>query len=69
MTPELAKSILDKPVNEDLLKIMTDVYKHYEPEDLARVIAHIRAKITLQSLDDQLDDAIAALMQQKERLK
>lgn len=69
MTPELAKAILDKPVNEDLLKIMTDVYKNYEPEDLSKVIAHIRAKITLQTLDDQLDDAIAVLMKQKEQLK
>lgn len=69
MTPELAKSILERPVNEDLLKIMTDVYKNYEPEDLMKVIAHIRAKITLQTLDDQLNDAIAVLMKQKEQLK
>lgn len=68
MTPELAKSILDKPVNEDLLKIMTDVYKNYEPEAIAAVIANIRARITLQTLDEQLTMAIAQLQQQKEKL-
>ena len=65
MTPELAQEILKQPVNPDLLAIMDQVYLNYSNQELAAVIAHIRARITMDSLADELDQAIAVLAAKK----
>lgn len=69
MTPELAEVILQQPVNQDLLAIMDQVYLNYTNEELAAVIAHIRARITRENQARELDDAIALLVAEKAALK
>lgn len=69
MTPELIKTLLAKPVNEDLLALMRKVSETYTPEELAGVIARIRAEIALEQMDTDLDTAIAELAARKSTRK
>ena len=50
MTPELAQKYSEMPTDPELYTIMSDVYDRFKVEDIALVIAKIRAEITLANL-------------------
>lgn len=62
MTPATIKAILNRQVNADLLAKMREIYAKYTPQELADVIAHIRAEIELDRWDQEIDDDIAELL-------
>ena len=54
MTPELAHTIQQQPVDPDLYRIMQDIYANYTVPEIAQAIARVRADLTMADLASKL---------------